>query len=430
MYLPLQRCGAVVLGVLAVLGPLGMRAHAQRRPVVVPPNPGLNPVRNPNPLVNPFAPARPFLGTAVLGSALQQRAILNNPVLFNAQVGQTLQNRAILNNQGLSNASSALGYGSLLNSAASGGYGGYGTQWMMNPYQGYLTGAASLTTANAQYQTTIQQAKLQRQEAIRSAYQTRRAAIEEAEYERAHMVDPDKIRQAELVRELDRARVSPPLTEVWSGRSLNTLLRNTIAQQAQGVRGPSVPLDEDTLRSINLTAGDTRGNVGLLKDGGGLQWPQPLSGEAFQEAREDLGRRLKHAVNTVQLNRGPDESTISDLQADLKKLNETLDASVNLMSPDQYIEAKRYLGQVGNAVTALRDRNVSNYFNGNWSARGKSVAELVKFMADKGLWIAPATPGDEPAYLALYHALAAFDAGMPRLATAGSSGSESGNGDK
>jgi len=35
------------------------------------------------------------------------------------------------------------------------------------------------------------------------------------------------------------------------------------------------------------------------------------------------------------------------------------------------------------------------------------VAEMVKFMADKGLWFAPATPGDEPAYLALYHALAA-----------------------
>ena len=35
------------------------------------------------------------------------------------------------------------------------------------------------------------------------------------------------------------------------------------------------------------------------------------------------------------------------------------------------------------------------------------MAEMVKFIADKGLWFAPATPGDEPAYLALYHALAA-----------------------
>jgi hypothetical protein len=384
-----------------------MQAPAQRRPVVVPPSLGLNRVPNTNPFVNPFAPARSFLGPALLGSALQQRAILNN--------------------QGLGNATAALGYGSLLNSAAYGGY-GYGTQWMLNPYEGYLTGAASLTTANAQYLTTIQQAKLQRQEAIRSAYQSRRAAIEQAEYERAHMADPEKVRQQLLARELDRARVSPPLIEVWSGKSLNTLLSNAIARQ--GDRSPSVPLNEDTLRSINLTAGDTRGNAGLLKDNGNLQWPQPLSGEAFKGPRDHISRRMKHAVGTARLNRGAEESALSDMQADLRRLNEKLEAGVDRMSPDEYIEAKRYLTLLGQAVTALRDRNVSNYLNGDWRPRGRNVAELVQFMADRGLWFAPATPGDEPAYLALYHALAAFDAGMTRPATSGHGGTESANGEK
>jgi hypothetical protein len=337
------------------------------------------------------------------------------------------------------------GFGSLLNTPGmaftggfglTGGLGGLGwgglfTQWMMNPYEGYLSGAASLTKADAQYQLTISQAKLMRQEAIRSAFQTRRAAIEEAEYERAHMADPEKIRRAQLERELDRARVSPPLTEVWSGKSLNVLLRNAIARQLQGGRGPNVPVNEDVLKSINPTAGNTRGNVGLLKDGGNLQWPQALQGEAFKEAREDINRRMKQAVQTVTAgNKSPDESTLADMQADLKRLTETVDASVNVLSPDLYIEAKRYLTQVGNAVTALRDRNVSNYLSGNWLPRGKTAAELVKYMGDRGLWFAPAAPGDEPAYLALYHALAAFDAGMPRLATAGGSGSDGGYPDK
>jgi hypothetical protein len=65
-----------------------------------------------------------------------------------------------------------------------------------------------------------------------TAFQTRRTAIEQAEYERARMADPEKIRQEQLSRELDHARVSPPLTEVWSGKSLNVLLRNAIARQA------------------------------------------------------------------------------------------------------------------------------------------------------------------------------------------------------
>jgi hypothetical protein len=270
-----------------------------------------------------------------------------------------------------------------------------------------------------------------RQEAIRSAFQTRRDAIEQAEYERAHMADSEKIRQQQLARELDRARVSPPLTEVWSGKSLNVLLSNAIARQSRGVRGPTIALNEDTLKSVNPTAGDTRGNIGLLKDGGNLQWPQALQGESFKEAREDLSRRMKQAVQTITAgNKSPDESTLADMQADLKRLNESVDAGVNVLSPDQYIEAKRYLNQVGNAVTALKDRNVSNYLSGNWLPRAKTVAELVKYMGDRGLWFAPASPGDEPAYLALYHALAAFDAGMPRLATAGGSGSDGGYPDK
>jgi hypothetical protein len=289
---------------------------------------------------------------------------------------------------------------------------------MMNPYEGYLSGVASVTNANAQYQVTIQQARLLREEATRSAFQTRRAAIEQAEYERAHMPDPEKIRQEQLARELERARVSPPMTEIWSGKSLNTLLRNAITLQSQGARGPTIALNEDTLKLINPTSGDTRGNIGLLKDNGNLQWPHPLTGEIFKDAREELSRRMKQAVQTVTAgNKSPDESTLADMQADLRRLNEMVDASVSSLSLDQYTEAKRYLRQVANAVTALRDRNVSNYFNDNWRLRGRTVAELVKFMADKGLWFAPATPGDEPSYLALYHALAAFDAGLPRVAS-------------
>src|SRR5262249_39825015 len=152
---------------------------------------------------------------------------------------------------------------------------------------------------------------------------TRKAMMEQAEYEWAHRPDPEKIRQNLIQRELETARVSPPLTDIWSGRSLNALLRNAIAQQGQGVKVNAVnnpPLSEDTLKSINLTTGDTRGNVGLLKDNGNLQWPPSLQGGAYKDAREDLSRHMKQAFSTVQLNRNPDESTLNDLQADLKKL--------------------------------------------------------------------------------------------------------------
>ncbi len=435
-----RRFFAVVLVFVVVAGssirptpaqqaPVGEKlpAPVAEKPAPVPANTTVNP----NIYTNPFATRGQFANSAVLGKALQNTPYLASP--YNAGQGYGYSSPQGYGSLSSSYGGTSQGYGSLSNSGGGGGYGGYGglgfaTQWMLNPYSGYLRGAASVTNANAQYWSTIQQAKLTREEARRSAIQTRRAMIEEAEYERAHMPDPEKIRQDQLRRELDHARVSPNLTEIWSGDSLNVLLRNLITQQGQGVRGPNVPLSEDTLKSINLTAGNTRGNVGLLKEQGNLQWPQPLQGQDFKEARENLTRRLKRAVDTVSVgNKTPDPGTLNDLDAALKNLNDTLDASVSNLSLDQYTEAKRYLRLVGNTVTALKARDVSNYFNGNWTAKGKNVAELVKFMSEKGLWFAPSTPSDEPSYLALYHALAAYDAATARGA---GSGGEGGNDNK
>ena len=94
--------------------------------------------------------------------------------------------------------------------------------------------------------------------------------------------------------------------------------------------------------------------------------------------------------------------------------------SIAALSPDQYVEARRYVRLLGNTITALKDHNVVNIINGTWALKVKNVAELVQHMRDKGLWFAPATLGDEPAYTVLYYALAAFDAGMPRAASTGS----------
>jgi hypothetical protein len=430
----MRRCGAVLLGVLLSVGPWSTQADAQIAGVLgqaIQTQAGLNAAA----LQHPFAAFAGYrFGTGVGGNfgALQGMnrglgygAMMNNGFGYLGGGGGYgyLGGGSLANN--IAGAYIGLGYGALgayysgMNTA--GLYSG-----LSGGYQGYLTGAASITNANANYWLTISQARLTRQEALRSAIQTRRAMIEQAEYERAHMPDPEKIRQDQLRRELDRARVSPPMTEVWSGNSLNVLLRNLITQQGQGVRGPNVSLSEDTLKSINLTAGDTRGNVGLLKEQGNLQWPQPLQSAPFKEAREDLTRRLKQAVDTVSVgNKTPDPSTLSDLTADLKRLEETLDANVSELSPDQFTEARRYLRLVNNAVTALKSPDVANWFNGSRTAKSKNVAELVKFMADKGLWFAPAAPSDEPAYLALYHALAAYDAATARAAGSGGGGGDS-----
>jgi hypothetical protein len=496
--LPGWRKVLLVLGVLAVVGPLSPSVQAQ----------WFMPRVNPNIYVNPMITAQRYAANAaILGQALQARnAVMQTYARAQAGImAQALQNRAALANiyatpyisaansmmpalqnraaliraysaaypypaiaamnyahaagrlSALTNyasyaamtaspylygalsapaypvggynamlANSFGGYGGLY----AGGYGGYGGYGMyggyggyfggfspylglgQNVYQGYLYGAASVTNADAQYQKTIQQAKLIRQEAVRSRMDTRRKMVEEAEYERMHMPDPEKIRQENVKRQLEHARVDPPLADIWSADALNTLLAHLIKMQGQGERGPNVPLSEDILREVNLTTGESRANPGLLRDNGALQWPTPLLDPKFKEPREDLNRRLKEAVNAVKVNREADKGTIKDLRADLQALTDALEANVQSLSPAQYIDARRYLNMLGHAIKALEDPNISDFLNQKWVATGKNVAELVKFMGERGLRFAPAIPGEEPAYRALYHALAAYDAGM------------------
>jgi hypothetical protein len=52
---------------------------------------------------------------------------------------------------------------------------------------------------------------------------------------------------------------------------------------------------------------------------------------------------------------------------------------------------------------------VANFFNGKWAANGKTVGDLVKYMASSGLRFAPATQGSEAAYSMLQQALAAYN---------------------
>ncbi len=458
MYIPVRKTLGLVLAVFALLGPLSAKSLAQLRPTTVNPalfNSGLNPALRLNPALNPalgltFNPyVNPFAASALVGPrSVLAASGLTNPLSALPGYGFGLNSGALspfsqLGYSSLSNSGGSGIYGgsgglagSLLSSAAYGagysyGYGSSSTQWMMNPYQGYLQGAADITRSQSEYQRTIQQAKLTRQEVIRSSLETRRATIEEAEWERAHMPDPEKIRQQVLERELTRARISPPLNDVWSARSLNTLLRHLITQQEEEIRGPNVPLNADIVNHVNVAVGNSAGNVGLLKNQGELEWPESLTGEAFKESRKQLNALMQGAYRRVESGHNPDAATLNNLLAEFRKMRDTLKSNVSELKPDEFIEAQRYLTEVSQTIKGLQDPHIVRLFSDDWKpTKARSVTELVKHMRDKGLLFAPATEKDQAAYVALYHALAAFDAGIGSRVVNGNSGSPDNAGNK
>lgn len=384
MFVPMRRSFGLVLGALALLGPLSTKGQAQYASGSL----GFNPYVNP--LGGSSGSSGMGYGSLHMSSSGEHGS--------DEEIGEGL----------LSSAASGAGYGY--------GYGLSNVQWMMNPYQGYLQGAADLTRANSQYVQTIQQARLTRQESIRSSLRTRRAMIEEAAWERAHLPDPERIRQRTLQRELSAARVHPPLNDIWSGRALNTLLRHLITQMGDGARGPRVPIREGIAQHINVKVGDSAGNVALLKNKGELDWPESLQGSAFKESREQIDALMRQAYKSLDLGNNPHSATLNDLLAQFRKMRNTLQSHVSEMKPDEYIESQRCLAAIGQTIKGLQDPNVGQQFRGEWRpTKARSVAELVLHMRDKGLLFAPASARDEAAYVALYHALAAFDAGVGRI---------------
>jgi hypothetical protein len=299
--------------------------------------------------------------------------------------------------------------GGYSNSSSSNPY----TSSYADPYSGYLHGIADVISSTGNFNATMQKARLSNEEAKRSQIDTRRKILDEARYERMQQPTAEDLRQKDLEAAYNRARRDPPATEIWSGRSLNDLLRHLVVLQKKGLNGPTVPLDENTLEHLNLKVAGGTGNVGLLKGYGSLDWPAALQDAKFAEDRKRFAGQLTNAVEQVKLGNRIEPGQLKDMKAALERLSYTLDKSAAELSPTTYIEALRCLNLLGDALKALEDRKVSDLVNSAWVGKVQNVAMLVQYLGDNGLEIAPAVGSrDEAAYRAMHHALAAFDSGI------------------
>ncbi len=301
---------------------------------------------------------------------------------------------------------------------------GGGSPYVSNPYSsyydpfgGYFRGVADLTSAYGKYQIDVNRARLLNQEVERSKIETRRKIFDEWRYERMNIPTAEDVRKRNREIDLTRARNEPPLVDVLSASSLNTLLSHLKEAHGKGQQGPSsLQLDNEMLKKLNVTSGHG-GNIGLLKNGGKLTWPLALRAPAFDQLRHDLESNIDVAISRVKTREHVDAAVMKDMLADAKDFHKMLEKSVGDLSPGQYIEGKRFLNLLDDGLRALQDPNVANYFNRKYEARGKTVSDLVDYMAKEGLTFAAAVPGDEAAYRAMQTFLGAYDDALTRLAS-------------
>jgi hypothetical protein len=365
-------------------------------------NPALNPAINPgalrnffspnaafqsNPLINPFtSPATNPMVAAALSSSL------TNPF------AGTLAGAS----SGLANpyASGLSPYGGGTDPSAYGSY--YET-----PIGGYLRGTADILTSQGRWMESLQKADLAKEQVRQAKIATHGKSFDEYFYERKNTPTFEQERELFQGQQLLRSLNDPPDTEVWSGQALNDILSD-VAKTDPKARGPNVPLDENMLRHLNLTPVNVSANAGLLKNDAQLTWPLVLRDEDYKEGSQLISALARKAVQQA-VNGRVDAGILKELGAAAARLRQRLSANVRDLTANQYAEASRFLGYLDDAIRALGRPDAGDYFTHKYTAQGKDVAELVESLTARGLRFAPATPGDELAYLAVHRALAAYD---------------------
>jgi hypothetical protein len=276
---------------------------------------------------------------------------------------------------------------------------------------GFLIGASSVIDSSGQLQVTTQQAKLMQQQTKQEKIRTQRQAFDEYRYEQMLTPTLEEKRRYDMEQELRRSQNDPPLTEIWSAKALNDLLKDLQKlQNSAGAYAPTTPIDPATLKHINVTNGTTEGgNTKLLREGK-TKWPLALKSSSFEKQRQKIDKLLPEAIQQAKGGEVDDE-TLTSLIATVKAMDKNLRSQVADISSTDYVRAKRYITELESATKVLQDPNVANYF-GKWSARGNSVAELVKHMTDNGLQFAPAGQGDQAAYTSLHRSMATYDVAL------------------
>jgi hypothetical protein len=293
-------------------------------------------------------------------------------------------------------------------------YYGYGNWSYADPYGGYLKGAADVITATGKYGVYAQQAYLMKEQVRAAQVENRRRLFDEWLYERANTPSLQDELERIQKQELRRSRFDPPKTEIWSGKAMNDILEDLKRVDRNKVAGGNATVDEDVLKRINVTSGKGNINLGVLKNGGRLDWPLGLKslGAEGNEQTANIQKLIDLAYGNAEKGNTQDPGTIAEIRVAINKLEGLTKSHINDLGFSQYTEAKAYLAQLRDGVNLLAQKDAVDYIKGKYSlanVKANTVAEVVKYMQDNGLQFAPAVDGEQAAYNALHRALANYD---------------------
>jgi len=378
-------------------------------------NPNIPAAINPNATVNFFNPT--------LASAFNQQNTSNLATVNQAALSQArLSSIYGAANPYLAGANPYLGGASLTTSYANSPYSAYDNTnqygsygYAESPIGGFMRGTADIMSAQGTWYKDVQHALQMKEKFKQEQINTRRQKFDEYLHEREKTPTAEDDRQRSLQQLITRSLNNPPMAEILSGQASNYVLTDIRKNESKKGGRPAIPLDADLLRHVNLTPG--AGNPGVLKNDGRISWPLALQSDDYRSERELLNSLAPDSIRQA-INGRVDPGALKDMNTTLAKLRDKLTANINDVTPNDYIDASRFLGYFGDALKILARPDAGDFFSQRFASKGMTVEDLVKYMSDKGLTFAPAVTGDDSAYQALHRALVAYDLGSRARYTA------------
>jgi hypothetical protein len=287
-----------------------------------------------------------------------------------------------------------------------GGGGGYPPYYAPDYNAGFLRGTADVLSAGGSLAIQLEQGRLINQQVEAAKLENHKRLWDQWLYERYNLPTlADERKRWEKV-DTELALNNPSTTEILQATTLNRLLKGLKGK----TNGRPVPVDENVLKSINVID-PNGGNLGVLKpakDGQSLNWPQTLKGEAYQDEAKQVNQRVAELLKQAEFKGEVDPGGLQNLKTAIARLRAKVQANQGELTLMQQIEAKRFLNQLDSAWFALGQPKAADIITGKLAPKGKTVPELLDSMYGSGVEFAPATNGDEGAYVALYNSLLAY----------------------
>jgi hypothetical protein len=407
--------GTAALAALTVLGAAPPRAEAQVNPLFQVPF-GVNPYAFKRPGQLGFTPLQYAYQTQVMGQALSNVPPYAlgynpyNPIAYGGGYGGGY-NPYTSPYAGYANPYSpvapAYGGSSLANPYTPTGAGYDSAAY--NPYIPYADPASQYLRAQSSMMLDQERARILREQAIQAKLETKKKILETELWIKANTPTYTE-EQAKIAKTvLKRIQTNASPAEIVAGTALNVLLKDLSKHPGQKAAVGALPVDEEVLRHLNITASGV-GDLGLLRNEGRFTWPTALRDLAPAAEQKEMEVQAQ-AVVSQAANGKVDNNLLAELKTNVGKLRTQLIAKGNDIPTAQYIDGRRFLNNFEDALLALEKGDAVEYFNfQKFISGGKSVQAVASYMIDRGLRFAPAVlNGDDAAYQAMLTALAAYD---------------------